>query len=89
MNSGTVKPCLVTKHSLGNKERYCRVVSRQAGRVGKEKLCRQITFSSFFNALPPPHTGILATSLIIDTTITALILCQALLSYMCVSISFL
>ena len=88
MNSGTVKPSLVTKHSLGNKERYWRVVSRQAG-WGKEKLCRQITFSSFFSALPPPHTGILATSLIIDTAIKALILCQALLPYMCVSISFL
>ena len=35
VNSGTVKPHLVTRHSLGNKERHWQVVPRRAGRVGK------------------------------------------------------
>lgn len=53
---------------------------RQAGEGGTvEAVWRQDTSPGFFKDLPPPTPMTLATSLIINIIITALILCQALL----------
>lgn len=90
MNSGTVNPYLGTTHSLGKRGRHWRIVCQEGRQGGKgetvEELCRQNTFPSFINALPPLTPMTLATSLIIDVIITPLILCQALLSYIYVFI---